>query len=45
MNKGNNEILITTVLIGKDLLKTTVREPKVANINYTLVYLTLTLSK
>ena len=45
MNKRNNKILINAVPIGKDLLKTGVREPKVANVNDTLVYLILTLSK
>ena len=45
MNKRNNTILINAVPMGKDLLKIGVREPKVANIDDTLVYLTLTLSK
>ena len=45
MNKRNNKILINAVPIGKDLLKTSIREPKVANIDDTLVYLTPTLSK
>ena len=45
MNKRNNKILINAVPIGKDLLKINVREPKVANVDDTLVYLTLTLSK
>ena len=40
MNKRNNKILINVVSIGKDLLKIGVREPKVANIDDTLVYLT-----
>ena len=39
MNK-RNKILINAVPIRKDLLKTGVREPKVANIDDTLVYLT-----
>ena len=37
--------MINAVSIGKDLLKVDVREPEVANINDTLVYLTPTLSK
>ena len=45
MNKRNNKILINAVPIGKDLLKTGVKEPKVADIDHTLVYLTPTLSK
>ena len=45
MNKINNKILINAVPIGKELLKTGVREPKVANVDNTLVYLTPTLSK
>ena len=45
MNKRNNKILINAVPIGKDLLKTGVREPKAANIDDTLVNLTPTLSK
>ena len=45
MNKKNNEIVINAVPIGKDLLKIGVREPNVANIDDTLVYLTPTLSK
>ena len=45
MNKKNNKILISAVSIGKDLLKIDVREPKVANRDNTLVYLTVTLSK
>ena len=45
MNKRNNKILINAVPIGKDLLKIGIREPKVANIDDTLVYLTPTLSK
>ena len=45
MNKRNNKILIHAVLIGKDLLKIGVREPKLTNIDNTLVYLTPTLSK
>ena len=45
MNKRNNKILINAVPIGKDFLKIGVTEPKVANINDTLVYLTPTLSK
>ena len=45
MNKRNNKILINVAPIGKDLFKISVREPKVANIEDTLVYLTPTLSK
>ena len=45
MKRKNNKILINTVPIGKDWLKIGVREPKVANIDDTLVYLTPTLSK
>ena len=45
MNKRNNKILINAVPIGKDLLKIDVREPKVVNIDDTLVYLTPTLCK
>ena len=45
MNKINNKILINAVPIGKELLKIGVREPKVANVDNTLVYLTPTLSK
>ena len=45
MNKRNNKILINTLPIDKDLLKICVREPKVPNIDGTLVYLTPTLSK
>ena len=45
MNKRNNKILINAVPIGKDFLKIGVTEPKVANIDDTLVYLTPTLSK
>ena len=45
MNKRNNKILIDAVPIGKDLLKISVRKPKVANIDSTLVFLTPTLSK
>ena len=45
MNKRNNKNLINAVPIGKDLLKIGVREPKVANIDDTLVYLTPTLNK
>ena len=44
MNKRNNKILINAVPIGKDLLKKGVREPKIANIDDTLVYLTLYLT-
>ena len=44
MNK-RNKILINAVPIGKDFLKIGFTEPKVANINDTLVYLTPTLSK
>ena len=45
MNKRNKKIQINAVLIGKDLLKIGVREPKVSNIDDNLVYLTPTLSK
>ena len=45
MNNRNNKIIINAVPIGKDLLKIGVREPKIANIDDTLVYLTPTLSK
>ena len=45
MNKRSNKILIDAVPIGKDLLKIGVREPKVANVDDTLVCLTPTLSK
>ena len=45
MNKKNNEIPINAIPICKDLLKTGVREPKVANIDDTLVYLSPTLGK
>ena len=45
MNKINIKILINAVPIGKELLKIGVREPKVANVDNTLVYLTPTLSK
>ena len=45
MNKRNNKFLINAVPIGKDSLKIGVREPKVANINEALVYLTPSLSK
>ena len=45
MNKRINKILINAVPIGKDLLKIDVKEPKVANIDDSLVYLTPTLSK
>ena len=45
MNKRNNKNLINAVPIGKDLLKIGVREPKIPNIDDTLVYLTPTLSK
>ena len=37
MNKRNNRILINVAPIGKDLLKIGVREPKVPNIDDTLV--------
>ena len=37
MNKRNNKILIDSTPIAKDLLKIGVREPKVANIDDTLV--------
>ena len=45
MNKRNYIILINAVPIAKDLLKIGIREPKVANIDDTPVYLTPTLSK
>ena len=45
MNKRNNKILINAVPIGKGLLKIDVKEPNIANIDDTLVYLTPTLSK
>ena len=45
MDQRNNKIQINAVSIGKDLLKIGVREPKVANIDDTLVCLTPTLSK
>ena len=45
MNKRSNKILINALLIGKDFLKISVRETKVANTDDTLVYLTSTLSK
>ena len=45
MNKRNNKVLINAVPTGKDLPKIGVREPKVANIDGTLVYLTPTVSK
>ena len=45
MNKRNNKILINSVPIGKAFLKIGVTEPRVANIDDTLVYLTPTLSK
>ena len=45
MNKRNNKILINAVPIGNDFLKIGVREPKVANIDDTQVYLTPTMSK
>ena len=32
INKRNNQILINTVTIGKDLLKIGIKEPKVANV-------------
>ena len=38
MNKRYNKILIKTVPIDKNLLKIGVREPKVANIDDTLIY-------
>ena len=43
--KKENKIIINAVPIGKGLPRIGVREPKVANINDTLVCLTLTLSK
>ena len=45
MIKKNNTILIDSAPIYKDLLKIGVIEPKVANIDDTLVCLTPTLSK
>ena len=45
MIKKNDAILIDAVPIDKDLLKIGVIEPKVANIDDTLVCLTPTLSK
>ena len=45
MNKRNNKILFNALPIFKDLLKIGTREPKVANIDDTLVYLTSALSK
>ena len=45
MNKRNNKILINAVPICKDLVKIGVRDPKKGNIDDTLVYLTLTMSK
>ena len=45
MNKINIKILINAVPIGKELLKIGVTDPKVGNIDDTLVYLTPTLSK
>ena len=45
MNKRNNKTPSNAVPIGKDLLKIGTREPKVADIDDTLVYLTPTLSK
>ena len=45
MIKRNNKILIDAVPIGKDLFKIGVREPKVANIDDSLVCLTPSLSK
>ena len=45
MIKKNNTILIDAAPIDKDLLKIGVIEPKVANIDDTLVCLTPTLSK
>ena len=44
-NNRNNKIIINAVPIGKDLLKIGVREPKIPNIDDTLVYLTPTFSK
>ena len=38
MNKRNNKILINAPSTDKDLLKTGIREPKVANIDDTLVF-------
>ena len=45
MKKKNNKILINGFPIGKYLLKIGVRQPKVANIDDSLVYLSPTLSK
>ena len=38
MNKRNNKILINAPSTDKDLLKIGIREPKVANIDDTLVF-------
>ena len=45
MNKRNHKIPIYAVSMCKDLRKIGVREPKVENIDDTLVYPTPTLSK
>ena len=45
MIERNNQILIKAVPIGKDLLKIGIREPRLASIDNTLVYLTRSLSK
>ena len=45
MNKRNNKILVNAIPIGKDLLKIDDREPKVANIDDTLIYPTPNLRK
>ena len=45
INTRNNKILIDLVPIGKDLLKISVKESKVVNIEDTLVCLAPTLSK
>ena len=45
MDKANNNIKKITILIGKGLLKTSIREPKVTKADITLVSLTSTLSK
>ena len=39
MNKGNNKTLINAVPVGKDLLKISVREPEVSNIDDTLQFI------
>ena len=42
MNKRNNKILIKAVPLWQELAQISIREPKVANIDNTLVYLTPT---